>query len=181
VQSVGGSYLPEGSVGSACSVGDSYLKLCWCSGDRCPPKDCHATTTILPRYNNNIATLQQQDCHATATRLPRYCKMSRNGWKMRRKTNWEMSWKIGWKIAPIVQVSSSHYFTDTQHVVRRLEDMVDIFVYSILFIALQHPTQPTLSSSRESPQPFPSHHTLLGTKKEIEYWHDVNSTSSRKY
>ena len=32
---------------------------------------CHATTTILPRYNNNIATLQQQYCHATTT-LPRY-------------------------------------------------------------------------------------------------------------
>jgi len=26
----------------------------------------------LPRYNNNIATLQQQYCHATTTRLPRY-------------------------------------------------------------------------------------------------------------
>ncbi|WP_281531045.1 hypothetical protein, partial [Leyella stercorea] len=25
----------------------------------------------LPRYNNKIATLQQQDCHATTTRLPR--------------------------------------------------------------------------------------------------------------
>jgi len=24
-------------LGSACSVGDSYLKLCWCSGDRCTP------------------------------------------------------------------------------------------------------------------------------------------------
>ena len=82
---------------------------------------------ILPCYNNNIATLQQQDCHATATRLPRYDKMSRDGCK----TNW----KIGWKITPIVQVSSSHYFTDTQHVVRRMEDMVDIFAYSILFIA----------------------------------------------
>ena len=101
VQSVGGSYLPEGSVGSACSVGDSYLKLCWCSRDCCTPKDCHATTT----------------------RLPRYGKMSRNGWKM------------SWKITPIVQVSPSHYFTDTQHVVRRMEDMVDIFIYSILFIA----------------------------------------------
>ena len=32
---------------------------------------CHATTTILPRYNNNIATLRQQCCHATTT-LPRY-------------------------------------------------------------------------------------------------------------
>ena len=127
VKSVGGSYLPEGSVGSACSVGDSYLKLCWCSGDRCPPKDCHATTTILPRYNNKVATLQQQDCHATTTRLPRYGKMPRDGCKM--------NWKIGWKITPIVQVSSSHYFTDTQHVVRRMEDMVDIFAYSILFIA----------------------------------------------
>ena len=31
---------------------------------------CHATQTILPRYNN-IATLQQQCCHAT-TMLPRY-------------------------------------------------------------------------------------------------------------
>ena len=98
-------------------------------------QDCHATTTRLPRYNNNIATLRQQDCHATATILPRYGKMSRNGWKMRRKTNWEMSWKIGWKITPIVQVSSSHYLTDTQHVAHRLEDMVDIFAYSILFIA----------------------------------------------
>ena len=37
VKSVEGSYLPEGSVGSACSVEDSYLKLCWCSGDRCTP------------------------------------------------------------------------------------------------------------------------------------------------
>ena len=51
---------------------------------------------------------------------------------MSRKTNW----KIGWKITPIVQASPSHYLADTQHVVRRLEDMVDIFVYSILFIAL---------------------------------------------
>ena len=37
-----------------------------------PPKGCHATTTRLPRHNNNIATLQQQYCHATTTRLPRY-------------------------------------------------------------------------------------------------------------
>ena len=35
---------------------------------------CHATTTILPRYANNVATLQQY-CHATTT-------MSRNGQKM---------------------------------------------------------------------------------------------------
>ena len=95
--------------------------------------------------------------------------------------SWKTNWKIGWKIPPIVQVSSSHYFTDTQHVARRLEDMVDFFSYSILFIALQRLIQPILSSSRESPQPFPSHHTLLGTKKGIEYWHDVDSTSSRKY
>ena len=27
---------------------------------------------MLPRYNNNIATLQQQYCHATQTILPRY-------------------------------------------------------------------------------------------------------------
>ena len=32
---------------------------------------CHATQTILPRYANNIATLRQQYCHAT-TMLPRY-------------------------------------------------------------------------------------------------------------
>ena len=32
---------------------------------------CHATTTILPRYANNVATLRQQCCHATTT-LPRY-------------------------------------------------------------------------------------------------------------
>ena len=32
---------------------------------------CHATTTMLPRYNNNIATLRKQRCHAT-TILPRY-------------------------------------------------------------------------------------------------------------
>ena len=92
---------------------------------------CHATTTILPRYNNNIATLQQQDCHATATRLPRYGKMSRDGCKM----SWKTNWKIGWKITPIIQISSRHYFADTQHVVRRMGDMVDIFAYSILFIA----------------------------------------------
>ena len=53
-------------------------------------------------------------------------------WKMR----WEIGWKIGWKITTIGQVSSSHYFTDTQEVMRWLEDMVDIFIYSILFIAL---------------------------------------------
>ena len=92
---------------------------------------CHATTTRLPRYNNKIATLQQQDCHATTTRLPRYGKISRDGCKM----SWKTNWKIGWKITPIVQVSPSHYFTDTQHVVRRMEDMIDIFVYTILFIA----------------------------------------------
>ena len=33
---------------------------------------CHATTTMLPRYNNNIATLRKQRCHATTTMLPRY-------------------------------------------------------------------------------------------------------------
>ena len=38
-----------------------------------------------------------------------------------------IGWKIGWKIAPIVQISSSHYFADTQHVMRRMEDMVDFF------------------------------------------------------
>ena len=27
---------------------------------------------MLPRYNNNVATLQQQCCHATQTTLPRY-------------------------------------------------------------------------------------------------------------
>ena len=93
--------------------------------------------------------------------------------------SWKMRWEIGWKITPIGQVSSSHYFTDTQEVMRWLEDMVDIFIYSILFIALQHHTQPILSSSRESPQPIHSHHTLLVTKKKIEYWHDMNSTSSQ--
>ena len=72
-------------------------------------------------------TAPPKDCHATTTRLPHYGKMSRDGCKM--------NWKIGWKITPIVQKSSSHYFTDTQHVVRRMEDIVDIFVYSILFIA----------------------------------------------
>ena len=50
--------------------------------------------------------------------------------------SWKMRWEIGWKITPIVQASSSHYFTDTQDVMRWLEDMVDIFIYSILFIAL---------------------------------------------
>ena len=85
-----------------------------------------------PLHPLKIAMLQQQDCHATTTRLPRYGKMPRDGYRM----SWKTSWKIGWKITPIVQVSSSHYFTDTQHVVRRMEDMVDIFAYSILFIAL---------------------------------------------
>ena len=51
---------------------------------------------MLPRYNNNVATLQQQYCHATTTMLPRYANnvatlqqychttttMSRNGQKM---------------------------------------------------------------------------------------------------
>lgn len=32
---------------------------------------CHATTTILPRYANNVATLRKQYCHATTTILPR--------------------------------------------------------------------------------------------------------------
>ena len=49
--------------------------------------------------------------------------------------SWKMRWEIGWKITPIGQVSSSHYFTDTQEVMRWLEDMVDIFIYSILFHA----------------------------------------------
>ena len=50
---------------------------------------------MLPRYNNNIATLRKQRCHATQTILPRYdnnvatlqqhcyaTTMSRNGQKM---------------------------------------------------------------------------------------------------
>ena len=85
---------------------------------------------ILPCYNNKIATLQQQDCHATTIRLPRYGKMSRDGCK----TNW----KIGWKITPIVQISSSHYFADTQHVMRRMEDMVD-FSATRLYLLLCYP------------------------------------------
>ena len=36
------------------------------AGTAAPPKDCHATTTRLPRYDNKIATLRQQGCHATA-------------------------------------------------------------------------------------------------------------------
>ena len=84
-----------------------------------------------PLHPLKIATLQQQDCHATTTRLPRYGNMSRDGWKM----NWKINWKIGWKITPVVQASPSHYLADTQHVVHRMEDMVDIFAYSILFIA----------------------------------------------
>ena len=32
---------------------------------------CHATQTMLPRYANNVATLRKQYCHAT-TMLPRY-------------------------------------------------------------------------------------------------------------
>ena len=35
-------------------------------------KCCHATTTTLPRYYNNIATLPKLHCHATETSLPRY-------------------------------------------------------------------------------------------------------------
>lgn len=27
---------------------------------------------MLPRYNNNVATLRKQRCHATTTILPRY-------------------------------------------------------------------------------------------------------------
>ena len=27
---------------------------------------------MLPRYNNNVATLRKQYCHATTTMLPRY-------------------------------------------------------------------------------------------------------------
>ena len=27
---------------------------------------------MLPRYNNNVATLRKQRCHATQTTLPRY-------------------------------------------------------------------------------------------------------------
>lgn len=27
---------------------------------------------MLPRYNNNVATLRKQYCHATTTTLPRY-------------------------------------------------------------------------------------------------------------
>ena len=51
---------------------------------------------MLPRYNNNVATLQQQCCYATQTTLPRYANniatlqqychatttMARNGQKM---------------------------------------------------------------------------------------------------
>ena len=44
-----------------------------------------------------------------------------------------IGWKIGWKITPIVQISSSHYFADTQHVMRRMEDMV-VFFRKTLFL-----------------------------------------------
>ena len=53
---------------------------------------CHATTTRLPRYNNKIATLQQQDCHATIKHRKRTSnqetnKQSRNEQTIKKRTN----------------------------------------------------------------------------------------------
>ena len=70
VKSVGEYSSPVVSVGSANSVG-GLQRVAWVWQDAIPSYKnshrlhCHATTTILPRNNNKIATLQQQDCHAT--------------------------------------------------------------------------------------------------------------------
>ncbi|WP_278905985.1 hypothetical protein [Leyella stercorea] len=50
-------------------LGDAMTKLGKKSVATPLQQHCHATTTTLPRYYNNIATLPQQHCHATATSL----------------------------------------------------------------------------------------------------------------
>ena len=82
---------------------------------------------MLPRYNNNIATLQQQCCHATQTTLPRYDN------NVEKRTEDELEDKLEDRLEDRLednlyfQISPSHYFADTQHVMRRMEDMVDFF------------------------------------------------------
>ena len=83
---------------------------------------CHATTTILPRYANNVATLRKQYCHTT-TILPHYDN------NVEKRTADELEDKLEDRLEDNLyfQISPSHYFTDTQHVMRRMEDMVDFF------------------------------------------------------
>ena len=102
---------------------------------------------MLPRYNNNIATLQQQYCHATQTTLPRYANniatlqqychtttiLPHYDNNVEKRTADELEDKLEDRLEDRLednlyfQISPSHYFTDTQHVMRRMEDMVDFF------------------------------------------------------
>lgn len=82
---------------------------------------------MLPRYNNNIATLRKQCCHATQTILPR------NNNNVEKRTEDELEDKLEDKLEDRLednlyfQISPSHYFADTQYVMRQMEDMVDFF------------------------------------------------------
>jgi hypothetical protein len=80
----------------------------------------------LPRYNNNVATLRKQYCHAT-TILPRYDN------NVEKRTEDELEDKLEDRLEDRLednlyfQISPSHYFADTQYVMRQMEDMVDFF------------------------------------------------------
>ena len=82
---------------------------------------------MLPRYANNVATLRKQRCHATQTILPR------NNNNVEKRTEDELEDKLEDKLEDRLednlyfQISPSHYFADTQYVMRQMEDMVDFF------------------------------------------------------
>ena len=94
---------------------------------------------VLPRYNNNIATLQQQHCHATATTLPRYRNFIVAAWQQpmfRYQTNLkemlrleDKSFRLEDRLAdnPFLRLSASLYIANNVRVTAKMEDMVDFF------------------------------------------------------
>ena len=89
---------------------------------------------MLPRYANNIAT-QQQCCHATQTILPRNNNNveKRTEDELEDKLEDKLEYRLEYRLEDRLednlyfQISPSHYFADTQYVMRQMEDMVDFF------------------------------------------------------
>ena len=97
---------------------------------------------VLPRYNNNIATLPKLHCHATETSLPRYRNFIVAAWQQpmfRYQTNLkemlrleDKSFRLEDRLAdnPFLKLSASLYIANNVRVTAMLEDMVDFFSYT---------------------------------------------------
>gem|GEM_PF-4177613 len=80
----------------------------------------------MPRYNNFIATLQQLYCHATATSLSRCRNIVCHAVIINGRQLEDSDYPPA-----ICQPSTIPYMSEIQSIIRKLEDMVDFFIYLV--------------------------------------------------